>query len=168
MVVFAATIKRFQKMGEKTGWSYIEISRRHAEKLNPGKRVSYRVKGLLDQHQIEKTAILPMGKGNFIMPINGKMRKAIGKQAGDKLKISLELDHRPQTISTDFLRCLKDDPPAHSFFRTLPKSHQIYFSKWIEGAKTAATKAKRITMAVVALASRQGFSEMLRANKNFR
>jgi uncharacterized protein YdeI (YjbR/CyaY-like superfamily) len=64
------------------------------------------------------------------------------------------------------IACLKDDPPAYSHFKTLTKGHQQYFSKWIESAKTSSTKAKRIVMAVTALAKQQGFPEMLRENKN--
>jgi uncharacterized protein YdeI (YjbR/CyaY-like superfamily) len=77
----------------------------------------------------------------------------------------LEVDERQLTISSDFIKCLKDEPRALDFFKSLPKGHQNYFSKWIDSAKTTATKTKRITMAVVALGAGQGFPEMIRANK---
>ena len=165
MITFSTRILKFQKKGEKTGWSYIEISKRQAEQLKSGQRVSFRVKGQLDLHPIQKVALLPMGEGNFILPLNGSMRKAIGKNAGDLVRVKMELDERPLTPSSDFIKCLKDDPLAYGFFRTLPKSHQQYFSKWIESAKTLHTKTKRITMAVIGLSSHQGYSEMMRANK---
>jgi hypothetical protein len=165
MIRFTTRILKFQKQGEKTGWSYIEISHAQAEKLKPGCRVSFRVKGMLDDYKIEKTALLPMGDGSFILPVNGTIRKAIGKQAGDKLTVAIELDERQLTISSDFLKCLKDDPRALTYFKSLPKGHQNYFSKWIDSAKTTVTKTKRITMAVIALGSGQGFPEMIRANK---
>lgn len=165
MITFSTLIKRFGKQGEKTGWTYIEISASQAQKLNPGKRTGYRVKGKLDQHSIQRVALLPMGKGRFIIPLNVKMRKAIGKSSGDKLNVSLEVDERTLQPSAVFMRCLKDDARAMAHFKTLSGSHQRYFSKWIEEAKTTETKTKRITMAVIALASGQGFPEMLRANK---
>ena len=165
MIRFSTHIERFDKKGEKTGWSYIEISHAQAEKLNPGCKVSFRVKGQVDEHAIEKTALLPMGDGGFILPINGTIRRAIHKKAGDKLSVILELDEREIKISADFLKCLKDDPMAFEFFRSLPKGHQNYFSKWIDSAKTTSTKAKRITMAVIALGQGQGYPEMMRANK---
>lgn len=168
MISFATRILKFDKKGEKTGWSYIIIDRMKAEQLKPGNRVSFRVKGQLDKHTIQKTALLPMGDGDFILPLNGSMRKAIGKEAGDTLHIKLELDGRPLTPSSDFMKCLKDDTRALDFFKTLPRSHQQYFSKWVEGAKTIHTKTKRITMAVIALGSGQGYSEMMRANKTIR
>jgi hypothetical protein len=168
MITFSTRILKFDKKGEKTGWSYIEISKRQAEQLKPGCRVSFRIKGSLDSHAINQTALLPMGEGDFILPLNGTMRKVIGKKEGDVLKLKIELDERPLTLSSDFVTCLKDDPLAYNFFKTLPKSHQVYFSKWIESAKTISTKTKRITMAVIALGLGQGYPEMIRANKGVR
>lgn len=165
MVVFSTKILKFLDKGEKSGWTYIEINKRYAEKLRPGLKATFRVKGQLDNYEIEKVAILPMGDGNFILPMNATLRKGTGKKAGDSIKVSLALDERELKLSADFIQCLKDEPAAYEFFKTLPKGHQQYFSKWIESAKTTHTKTKRITMAVIALASGQGFGEMLRANK---
>lgn len=168
MIKYSTRIKKFDKQGEKTGWSYIEISRRQADQMNPGCRKSYRVKGMLDDFKIQKIAILPMGDGGFILPMNATIRKGTGKKAGDTIKVSLEMDERPLQINRDFIACLKDDARAYQFFQTLPKGHQNYFSKWIDSAKTDATKTKRITMAVIALAQGQGYGEMIRANKAIR
>ncbi|HEY8936683.1 MAG TPA: YdeI/OmpD-associated family protein [Cyclobacteriaceae bacterium] len=165
MISFKARIQKFGNKGEKTGWSYIEISKKQSEELKPGCRVSYRVKGKLDQHPIQKAALIPMGEGKFIYPLNGPTRKALGKGEGDTLQVQLELDERALTLSADFVACLKDEPRAYEFFKTLPKSHQNYFSKWIESAKTIQTKTKRITMAVIALGAGQGYSEMIRSNR---
>lgn len=168
MITFSTRILKFDKQGEKTGWCYITISQSKASQLKPGCKVSFRIKGLLDHHPIEKTALLPMGSGSFILPINGAMRKAVGKNEGDTLSVKIELDERPLILSSDFIKCLKDDTRAYDFFKTLPKSHQAYFSKWIESAKTISTKTKRITMALIALGSGQGYPEMMRANKGVR
>jgi hypothetical protein len=165
MITFSTTIQRFDKKGEKTGWTYIEISASQAQKLKPNTKVSFRVKGKLDEFEIQKTALIPMGDGKFILPINATIRKGIKKKQGDKLKVALEADEREIALSRDLITCLKDDPQAYTFFKSLTKGHQQYFSKWIESAKTAQTKTKRIVMAVVALAQKQGYPEMIRANK---
>jgi hypothetical protein len=165
MITFTAKILRFAKMGEKTGWSYIEISKRQAEQLNPGCKKSFRIKGVIDHYAIEKTALLPMGSGTFILPMNAAIRKGTGKKAGDSVKVQFEVDERSLTISPDFIKCLKDDHKAYMFFKKLAKGHQNYFSKWIDSAKTIQTKTKRITMAVIALGQEQGYPEMIRANK---
>jgi hypothetical protein len=166
MIRFKALIEKFQKKGEKTGWSYIAVSQAQAEKLKSGYRVSFRVKGTLDNVAIEKTALLPMGDGSFILPINGTLRRSLKKEAGDTLNVEIEYDKRPLTPSSDFMKCIKDDARAFEFFKSLPKGHQNYFSKWIDSAKTDSTRTKRITMAVIALGNGQGFPEMIRANKS--
>lgn len=165
MIEFTTTIYRFDKQGEKTGWTYIEISAAQAKKIKPNTKVSFRVKGTLDSFKVKQIALLPMGDGNFIMPLNAAMRKGTGKKQGDKIKVSLEPDNSEFAFSQDFMDCLHDDPIAYDFFLTLSGSHQKYFSKWIDSAKTAATKTKRIVMAVTALSKKQGYPEMIRANK---
>lgn len=165
MTQFTTTIRRFDRNKEKTGWSFIEISAVLARKLRPDTKVSFRVKGKLDQYSFEKLALIPIGDGNYILPINGRIRKAIGKKQGDKVTVALELDERKLTLSRDLLSCLGDDPPAQAFFKTLSDSHQQYFSKWIESAKTLPTRTKRIVMAVVALGKKQDYPAMMQANK---
>jgi len=165
MILFTATIHKFAKQGEKTGWTYIEISASQAKKLKPDTRVSFRVKGSLDSFKIKQIALIPMGEGNFIIPLNAAMRKGTGKKLGDKLKVSLEADDSEFVFSQEFIACLQDDPVAYDFFQSLSGSHQKYFSKWIDSAKTTATRTKRIVMAVVALSKKQGYPEMIRANK---
>ncbi len=165
MIQFTTTIHKFAKQGEKTGWTYFELSASQAKKLKPDTKVSFRVKGTLDSFKIKQIALIPMGEGNFIMPLNAAMRKATGKKLGDKLNVSLEEDDSEFTFSKDFIACLQDDPVAYDFFQTLSGSHQKYFSKWIDSAKTSYTKTKRIVMAVTALSKKQGYPEMIRASK---
>ena len=165
MIKFKTFIEKFDKQGEKTGWTYLEISAAQAMKINPGVKVGYRVKGKLDHFSFEKTALLPMGEGRFIMPLNAKIRKAIGKRPGDTLTVEMELDQRQIQPSADFMKCLNEDPEAMTFFKTLSGSHQRYFSKWIDDAKTMQTKTKRIVMALTAFSKKQGFQEMMRENR---
>src|SRR5579859_652816 len=165
MIRFNTTIQRFDKQGEKTGWTYVEITRAQAQKINPGVKVGYRVRGKLDHFQIERTALLPMGEGRFILPLKANIRKAIGKRHGDKLTVEITLDQRQIQPSSDFLKCLKADPEAMAFFKTLPGSHQHYFSKWIDDAKTMHTKTRRIVMALTGFSRKQGFQEMIRENR---
>ncbi|MDB5209082.1 MAG: hypothetical protein JWR72_4157 [Flavisolibacter sp.] len=165
MIRFTAVIKRFADQGEKTGWTYIAISAVQAAALKAETKTSFRVSGRLDNYLIEKVALIPMGDGTFIMSLNAAIRKGIKKQKDAEVEAHLELDNRPVKIDLDFMCCLEDETAAFTAFKALTKGHQIYFSKWIESAKTEATKAKRIAMAVNALEKGWGFPEMLRANK---
>ena len=165
MIKFTTTILKFGKQGEKTGWTYIEIPADLAERLKPGIKKSFRVKGKLDDFEISGTALLPMGGGVFIMALNATMRKGIRKRHGSILKVQLQEDKQSFQFNKDFIECLEDEPGAKKFFQTLTGSHQRYFSKWIDSAKTEPTRVKRITMAVNALAKKWGYSEMLRASQ---
>lgn len=165
MIEFTTTVHQFAQQGEKTGWTYIEVPPDLAQKLKPGNKKSFRVKGKLDDHAIKGVALLPMGGGKFILALNASMRKGIHKKKGAILKVKLEVDNKEYQLNKEFVECLEDDPPALSFFQTLPKSHQNYFSKWIESAKTIETKAKRIAQAVNGLSKKQGYPQMLRELK---
>lgn len=167
-VEFTTVIYRFQKQGEKTGWTYIEIPADVARKLCPGNKKGFRTKGKLDNHKFSGKSLLPMGSGNFILTLNASLRKAIGKRAGAMLRVEIEFDKSEYELNTEFMDCLKDDSQAYRFFKTLTRSHQNYFSKWIESAKTDETKARRIALALNAFLKKQGFPEMLRAQKNSR
>lgn len=166
MIKYTTTLQKFKQKGEKTGWTYIEVSSAQANKLNPGIQKSYRVKGKLDAHEIAQVALVPMGKGDFILAVNGPMRKALGKEEGDSVKVSLSLDESDMPLSPDLLACLKDEPVALKFFNSLAPGHQRYFSNWIESAKTAATKTKRITQSIQGLAMKLDYGPMIRYFKN--
>ncbi len=165
MVRFNAVLKKFGSMGEKTGWTYIEVPSEIAMKLKPGQKTSFRVKGKIDNFLIKQIALIPMGEGDFIMAVNAGMRKGIGKKQGAEVKVQIEADDAAFKFSNDFISCLEDEPKAMTYFKSLPPGHQKYFSKWIDSAKTIETKSKRIVMAVNALSMKMGYSEMIRANK---
>jgi hypothetical protein len=165
MVQYTTTIHRFEKQGEKTGWTYIEVPADIAQKIKPGNKKEFKVKGKLDKHTIKRVSVLPMGGGSFIMALNAALRKAIGKRHGAMVKVQLEADDSPFIFNADFMDCLNDEPEAIRFFKTLAGSHQRYFSKWIDDAKTDPTKTKRIALAVTALSKKQGYPEMLRSQQ---
>lgn len=162
MVSFTATIKRFGTQGEKTGWTYIEIPDDIANSLKKGHRQSFRVKGKIDAFPIKQVALLPMKGGGFILTLNSAIRKGIAKGIGAMVVVKITEDKAPFRFNQDFLECLQDEPVALAYFNSLTGSHQRYFSKWIDDAKTVPTRAKRIAMAVNALARKQGYGEMLR------
>ena len=163
MIEYKALIHKFNKKGEKTGWTYIMVPTDIAQSIKPGNKKSFRVKGRLDNYTFNKTSLLPMGKGEFILPLNSTVRKAIKKTHGAILNVCIEEDKSEFVFNADFMECLNDDPAARAFFNSLTGSHQRYFSKWIDSAKTEPTRVKRIAMAVNALSKKWGYGEMIRA-----
>ncbi len=165
MIQFTAILQKFNDQGEKTGWTYFLVPAEIARQLNPDTKKAFRVKGKLDKVDFSGVSLLPMGQGDFLMAINATMRKALKKIKGASVKVKMEVDLEEKPLSSEFLDCLADEPKALKHFTTLPKSHQRYFSNWIESAKTDATKTKRITQAVIALSMGLGFSEMVKMNQ---
>ena len=165
MVQFTTTILQFAKQGEKTGWSYIKIPAAIAQELKPGNKRSFRVKGRLDDYEIKGLSLMPMGEGNFIMALNGSIRKAIRKNKGAKLYVQLEADNNKPKPPIELIECLSDEPEALAFFRQLSGAHQNYFSNWIKAAKTDSTKARRIAQCITALSKRFNFGQMMRSLK---
>jgi hypothetical protein len=165
---FDTILSRFGQKGEKTGWTYIVVSEDIAQKLKPVNRKSFRVKGRIDQYVLKGTALLPMGDGSFILPVNAAMRKAIGKRKGAMVHVEMEVDNKPVALSKDLLDCLEDDPDAKAFFFTLPQSHRNYYSKWVESIKSPEGKAKRIADVVNAMTKKWSFSELMKYRKSLK
>ncbi|MFT3911250.1 MAG: YdeI/OmpD-associated family protein [Ferruginibacter sp.] len=165
MIGFKTTLLKFDKQGEKTGWTYILIPNKIAEKIKPGNKKSFRIKGKIDEFKIKSVALLPMGGGDFIMPVNATMRKAIKKNNGASVTVEMEIDKAPLKLSPGLMACLEDDPDSKSYFDKLAPSHQQYYSKWIESAKTDATKTKRIALCITAFANKLSYPEMMRLQK---
>jgi hypothetical protein len=166
MVEFSTIILQFAEQGEKTGWSYIDIPADLAQQLKPGNKKSFRVRGMLDGVAVQGMALMPMGGGNFIMALKADVRKAIHKNAGAMLHVSIEedLDYKIE-IPPDLKECFEFEPEAFDFFNTLAKSHRDYFIRWINDAKTNETRAKRIVNTVNAMMRKWGYTQMLRAIK---
>lgn len=166
MVRFKGIIEQFGEKGEKTGWTFVRIPAVVADQIRRGQKASFRVKGRLDRISIKGIALLPMGDGNFMLTLNADLRKKLSKRKGDPLELQLADDKEPFQINSDLVECLEDEPVARSFFESLPASHQRYFSKWIDSAKTDGTKTKRIALCVNALNKKWGYGEMIRAQAN--
>ncbi len=168
VICFKTTLLQFAQQGEKTGWTYIAITEEAAQQLKPGNKKSFRVKGKLDDYPISRVALMPMGDGRFIMAINAEMRKGIKKNKGAVVTVTIEVDPGEIEPPAELMECMLDEPEALAFYKTLAKSHQLYFTKWIISAKTDETKTKRIAHAVNAFTKKQGYAEMMRTIKKDR
>nr|WP_068889578.1 YdeI/OmpD-associated family protein [Pedobacter panaciterrae] len=166
MVTFKAEIERFAEMGEKTGWTYIFIPLAVANMIKSDYRRSYRVKGRLDQIEIEGVSLVPMGEGSFIIALNAGIRKQLKKDLGGILELSLEEDTTFKIdMPEDLEVCLSDESHLLKNFLKQPKSHQNYYINWLNSAKTEATRTKRIVKIVLAMDKDWDFGTMMRDGK---
>jgi hypothetical protein len=162
MITYQTILQKFEEKGEKTGWTYIEIPAHIAQQIKPNTKLSFRVKGLIDNFPVKLLALLPMGEGDFIIPMNAQIRKGVHKEEGAMVTLNLEEDTDELPQSEELMICLQDEPKALEAFLKMPKGHQNYYAKWIESAKTIETKTKRITMTVNGLAMGMDYGEMMR------
>jgi Domain of unknown function (DUF1905)/Bacteriocin-protection, YdeI or OmpD-Associated len=162
MTTYQTILLKFGEKGEKTGWTYVEIPAHIAHEIKPDTKLGFRVKGTIDAFPVKLLALLPMGEGDFVIPINAIMRKGIRKEEGAMVTLNLEEDTDELPQSEELMICLQDEPKALEAFLKMPKGHQNYYSKWIESAKTIETKTKRITMTVNGLAMGMDYGEMMR------
>ncbi|WP_341226444.1 YdeI/OmpD-associated family protein [uncultured Arcticibacterium sp.] len=162
MVVLEQVLDKYGEKGEKTSWTFVKIDSSIAESLKPNTKKSFRVKGHIDDLELKQVALIPIGEGDFILPVNAIIRRKIRKDVGDKVLLKLTEDTSDFELSTDFLACLEDDPTANAFYKTLTPGHQRYFSKWIESAKTIETKTKRISRSLFGLSKQMDYGAMIR------
>ncbi|RYE30970.1 MAG: DUF1905 domain-containing protein [Sphingobacteriaceae bacterium] len=169
MIELTAILLQFGEKGEKTGWMYVHIPAAIAQEIKPDTKVSFRVKGFLDEVAIAGLALVPMGEGDFILPVKAALRKAIRKEKGAMVKLQLQLDPDFKIeMPDDLAECFADEPQALQYFENLPKSHRQYYFKWINEAKTEITRIKRIVATLNAASQKMSYAEMIRAMKNER
>ncbi|MEO5910930.1 MAG: YdeI/OmpD-associated family protein [Pelobium sp.] len=163
MIHHVAVIHQFEKMGEKTGWTYVEIPQAIAHEIKADCKVSFRVKGKIDEVAIFGLALIPMGEGNFILALKKDLLKKIGKRKETMVKLILTEDKDfKYEIPEDLAACFEDAVGTLDQFLKQPKSHQNYFIRWINEAKTDATRVKRLSMTINAMIEKQDFGEMIR------
>lgn len=167
LIKFKAVIQKYGEQGEKTGWTFVEIPEKLAQELFPGNKKSFRVKGKLDDLAISAQALIPVGGGVFILPLKAELRKQLGKRKGETILLDITRDANPDPVPMpeDFAACMEDEPDAAINFKKLPRSHQHYYIRWINSAKTEPTRVKRMAQAIVALSKGRHYGEMIRELK---
>ncbi len=165
MPSFKSIIQKLANKGEKTGWTYIDIPNDIILKLKLKNKTGFRIKGVIDDVKITRLSTYPIGGGDYIIAINGELRKKLGKKEGAMVSIKFELDENSPPESKELLACLKEDPIALKQFNSLLRSHQNYHHHYICSAKGAQTKTARIVNVMNAMYKKQNFGEMIRSLK---
>lgn len=132
-----------QKYPGKGGWTYAEIPEVLQNKKAPFGWA--RVKGSVDGYPLKQYKLMPMGNGKLFLPVKAAIRKKIGKQAGDYVKIILYSDESPLDIPEEIIHCFQNESSkTYETFLNLTEGEQKTYLDWIYAAKTEDTKANRI------------------------
>jgi Bacteriocin-protection, YdeI or OmpD-Associated/Domain of unknown function (DUF1905) len=82
--------------------------------------------------------------------LNREVRAAAGVDAGDRVRVTMELDTQPRTVDVadDLRLALTRDPVAQAAFDTLSFTHRREYVEWVEDAKRPETRTRRIEATV--------------------
>ncbi|MFD1938744.1 YdeI/OmpD-associated family protein [Nonomuraea mangrovi] len=129
----------------------IEVPAEIIEALGSGRRPKVRV--TIAGHTF-RNSVAPMN-GTYMLGLNADVRKQTGVAAGDTIEIDLQVDTEPRevTVPADFAAALDREPEARNTFDRLSYSNRRAHVLSIEGAKTDATRQRRIDKSVSTLAA---------------
>jgi uncharacterized protein YdeI (YjbR/CyaY-like superfamily) len=88
--------------------------------------------------------------GEYWLGVSAANRSAAGVTAGDVLELDIVLDTgvREVEVPDDLGRALAAQPAAKAFWGTLSFSHKRYHVEQVTGAKTDATRERRVAKVV--------------------
>ncbi|MFB8003390.1 YdeI/OmpD-associated family protein [Nocardia sp. NPDC056000] len=101
-----------------------------------------------------RNSVAPMN-GVYMLGLNADVRQQTGIAADDVIEIDLQLDTEPRVVEVpdDFAAALNREPRAAAAFDQLSYSNRRAHVLSIEGAKTAATRERRIAKSIATLSA---------------
>jgi hypothetical protein len=96
-----------------------------------------------------RTTVTRMG-GEFLVGLNRAVRREAAVEAGDTVDVELALDTAPREVAVPeaLADALAADPDARMAFDRLAYTHRKEYARWIEEAKRADTRQRRVAQAL--------------------
>ena len=103
-----------------------------------------------------RSSLMNMGEGHM-MVVNAELRAGAQCQAGDTVKVVMELDadERKVEVPRYLKKIIDSDPKAKEFWPSISFTHQKEYVREIEEAKRPETREKRIAAMMEALRKNQ-------------
>jgi hypothetical protein len=107
------------------------------------------VHGWIDGLAFENT-LVPRGGGNYRFHINSKIWRKLKIDAGDAVEVTMMLDREPReaVVPPDLGAELANTPRALAAFNSVTPSLRRHLVAWVDKAKQAKTRDKRIQFIV--------------------
>ena len=104
-----------------------------------------------------RNALLPEGDGTHSMMFGKEMQAGAKAKQGETVSVVLWLDDKPRTVDVpeELEAALKKNAKAAGFFEGLSPSCKKEYAEWIDSAKQAETKERRVAKAVEMLLAGQ-------------
>ena len=153
LINLTCTLKKFAGKG---GWTYADLPDLPVESHLPFGWII--VDGFVDEYELKKHKLMPKGDGKLFLPVNAAIRKKIGKQVGDDVRIRLWLTDLPTTLPAELIACFENEPRKvyQNFLKLSDRQRQTYLD-WIYSAKTDVIKTERIVEMLEKVAEGRGF-----------
>lgn len=132
-----------EKFPGKGGWTYAAIPEVLQDKHAWFGWVA--VRGSIDNYQFDHQKLMPMGNGQLFLPVKAAVRKLIGKEAGDTVRVRLWPASATLPLPEVVAACFELQPAALAErFRNLPASDQKRYLDWISAARSDDEQADRM------------------------
>jgi hypothetical protein len=146
-------VPTFESVAQTSGTSTatgIPVPESVVESLGAGKRVAIVV--TINGYSY-RSSVAPY-RGEYMIALSAEHRAAAGVEPNDAITVTIEVDTEPRVISPpdDLRQALDGDATAAAAWAKLSYSNQRQHVLAIEDAKTAETRARRISAVVEKLA----------------
>jgi hypothetical protein len=139
-----------EKFPGKGGWTYVALS----VKNKPNAWFGWmEVEGSIDELPLPIMKLMPMGNGTLFLPVKSEIRKKIGKEAGDKVKLVLRSAEAPVPTEDDWMLSLREDSAALAAFEALSPKEKKACREWIFSSKKESETVERMAKVMQRLVS---------------
>lgn len=147
---FKAQLARYTAAAKSGPWLLIDIPRTISKKLPPNGATT--VEGTINDHPF-RAALERAESDGHRLRVNKAMRAGAGAKAGDSVRLAVIVPEAEPALPADFKSALNASSASKTFWKAISYMNRHDWVRWIDDAKRAETRARRIALAVEWLAT---------------
>lgn len=143
---------QLERFPGKGGWTYITLP-----EIKKDKDAAFgivRVKGTIDGYEIKNYSLMPYGNGSLLIAVKAEIRKAIKKEEGDYVHVTLYRDDSVYQVPEELVARF-EEAGVYKLFLQRKKWEQRMCAEWIFAAKRSETTEERILRTIFRLQKRE-------------